>query len=144
MKGSTINKHSILLIHGLLQVSKPREYPELREALSNLLELKEGSSIPAGEDAEENPIIKRFNTAVVKAIPCMPLIAAGSGTVNDDNSVCLNTKSGHYKPTLEIMELAKSSFERITGGTVTIQEKVPKDELIKRYGNNFENYGGIC
>ena len=144
MKGSPINKHSILLIYGLLQVSKSSEYPELREAFLNLLKIREESGIPEGSNIEENTIVKQFNDKVAKAIPCMPLIAAGSGTVNDDNSICLNTKSGHYKPTFEIMELAKSSFERITGAVVTIQEKVPKEELIKRYGNTFERYGGIC
>jgi hypothetical protein len=144
IKGNPLNKHSILLIYGLLQVSKSSEYTELREALLTLLKIREELSIPEGANIEENPIVKQFNEKVAKAIPCMPLIAAGSGTVNDDNSICLNTKSGHYKPTLEIMELAKSSFERITGAVVTIQEKVPKEGLIKRYGNAFDKYSGIC
>ena len=144
MKGNVVNKHSILLIYGLLEASKPSEYSELREAFSKLITIKEEAGIPKGENIEANPIVIEFNNAALKAIPCMPLIAAGSGTVNDDNSVCLNTKSGHYRPTLEIMEIAKGSFERITGGTVTIQEKVPKDELMKLYGDKFEEYMGIC
>ena len=59
----------------------------------------------------------------------MPVLAAGSGTVNDDNSLCINDKSGNYKPTPQSMELAKLIFEQTTGLTIILSPKANKEDL---------------
>ncbi len=74
----------------------------------------------------------------------MPVISAGSGTINEDGSICINTKSGHYKPELENMNIAKEQFEKITMKPVHIMFKTDKSKLEEKYGDNAEDYSGIC
>jgi hypothetical protein len=70
----------------------------------------------------------------------MPVMAAGSGSINPDNSICINNKSGHYKPTEYSMLKAKEIFEANTGGAVVfIKEKEDKDVLKAKYGKNYKN-----
>jgi hypothetical protein len=42
------------------------------------------------------------------------------------------------------MELAKLVFEQNTGLTIIMTEKPDKEELIRKYGDDFKNYTGIC
>jgi hypothetical protein len=75
----------------------------------------------------------------------MPVMAAGSGSVNPDNSISINNKSGHYKPTEYSMSRAKEIFGANTGGAVVfIKEKEDKDVLKAKYGRDAENFSGIC
>jgi hypothetical protein len=74
----------------------------------------------------------------------MPVISAGSGTVNDDGSVCINTKSGHYKPSIASMDVAKELFMRITERNVFIIMKENKEALREKYGARYELFSGIC
>ena len=74
----------------------------------------------------------------------MPVVAAGSGSVNADNSVCINDKSGHYKPTEITMAKAKETFQLNTGAVIIVKEKEDKDVLKKKYGKDAKNYSGIC
>ena len=143
IKGSEINKHSVIFLHGLLEVTKPTEYPELRAAYNALLEVKSREPVPESEIEEIEQVLE-LNRSVNMYIPCTPVVAAGSGTVNDDNSICLNTKSGHYKPTLENINVAKEIFESVTKTPATIQMKVDKELLIKKYGERVKNFSGIC
>ena len=89
-------------------------------------------------------LINNIDTLVIRDIHCMPVLAAGSGTVNDDNSICINNKSGHYKPTNESMDIAKNIFITNTEANVYITEKVEKGLLKEKYGDDYENYSGIC
>ena len=151
INGGQINKHSVCMLIGLLDVTKiSNEYEELRDAVHNLHLFKlqyDPLVIENDENLKSNRtvLINRVNDLVTEQIRCMPVIAAGSGTVNDDNSICINNKSGHYKPTSDAMLLAKTVFEENTGETVIVTDKVDKKLLIKKYGKlEYENYTGIC
>lgn len=148
--GAKINKHSVCMIQGLLDVTKEAgEYAELREAFDNLIIFKNqnGSNMETFTPELKSECLMLMNavdTLIDRDIKCMPVIAAGSGSVNADNSICINNKSGHYKPTELSMLRAKEIFETNTGATVFIKEKEDKGLLKARYGENAENYSGIC
>jgi hypothetical protein len=148
--GAKINKHSVCMIQGLLDVTKADgEYPELREAFNNLNIFKNenGSNMESFTPELKSEclmLIDAIDQLIERNIKCMPVIAAGSGSVNPDNSICINNKSGHYKPTELSMSMAKEIFETNTGATVFIKEKEDKSVLKSRYGENAENYSGIC
>jgi hypothetical protein len=144
INGAPINKHSVCMLQGLLDVTrKTSEYPDLREAYNKVIELKSVHGIETSS-IEENEMVIYLNSIITRDIPCMPVISAGSGTVNDDGSVCINTKSGHYKPSLQSIEIAKTLFEEITGETIHVVDKISKDALKAKYGANYEQYSGIC
>jgi hypothetical protein len=148
--GAKINKHSVCMIQGLLDVTKEAgEYPELRTAFDNLIIFKNenGSNMESMTTELKNECLMLINVIdnlIENDIKCMPVIAAGSGSVNSDNSICINNKSGHYKPTQISMLKAKEVFEENTDAVVFIKEKEDKSILKARYGKNAENFSGIC
>lgn len=149
--GAKINKHSVCMIQGLLDVTKEaNEYQDLRTAFNNLEMFKNnnGSNMDSMTTELKNEckiLIDKLNQLIDKDIKCMPLIAAGSGSINIDNSICINNKSGHYKPTQSSMELAKEIFKINTGyDNVYVKEKEDKELLKNKYGENAENFSGIC
>lgn len=150
MDGAYINKHSVCMMHGLLDVTqKNEEYSELRTAFNNLMIFKNqnGSNMESMNMKTKNEclrLISIIDELIKRDINCMPVAAAGSGSVNDDNSICINNKSGHYKPTESSMLKAKEVFERNTGAITFIKEKEDKDVLHEKYGENAKNYSGIC
>jgi hypothetical protein len=148
--GAKINKHSVCMLEGLLDVTKDTdEYTELREAYNNLNIFKNdnGSNMESLSIELKNEcsvLMEAVDRFIKRDIDCMPVIAAGSGSINPDNSICINNKSGHYKPTDYSMAKAKEIFEEKTGATVFIKEKENKNLLQQKYGKNAENYSGIC
>jgi hypothetical protein len=148
--GAKINKHSVCMIQGLLDITKGAdEYHELREAFNNLIIFKNenGSNMEAMNIETKNECLNLINTIdelIERDIPCMPVRAAGSGSINTDNSICINNKSGHYKPTEFSMIKAKEIFEEKTRAVVFIKEKESKELLKAKYGKNAENFSGIC
>ena len=152
IQGGRINKHSVCMLVGLLDVTKQSgEYAQLREAVKELLLFKLHNEVLIVNSNEEltqqlHMLIERVNELVLRDINCMPVIAAGSGTINDDddNIICINDKSGHYKPTVETMEISQRIFREVTGAEVIVTEKVDKLILKEKYGEAYENYSGIC
>lgn len=150
INGGKINKHSVCMLLGLLNVTNEKnEYSDLRNAVRELLDFKMNFSpleIFSNPSLNEQlqMLINNIDTLVTRDIHCMPVLAAGSGTVNDDNSICINNKSGHYKPTTESMDVAKNIFITNTGASVYVTEKVEKELLKEKYGDDYENYSGIC
>jgi hypothetical protein len=149
--GAKINKHSVCMIQGLLHVTKDaEEYLELKKAVDNLQNFKNenGSNMETMSVETKQECINLINAVnqfIDRDITCMPVIAAGSGSVNKDNSICINNKSGHYKPTENSMSIAKTIFETVTeGANVFIKEKEDKDVLKLKYGKDAENFSGIC
>ena len=148
--GAHVNKHSVCMLKGLLDVTEiNNQYVDLREAYNNLIAFKKNNTYQDIMENEElktefTTLIDNLNLQINKDINCMPVLAAGSGTVNDDNSICINDKSGHYKPTPKSMELAKLVFEETTGLTIIVTPKANKEDLILKYGKNYKNYTGIC
>jgi hypothetical protein len=95
----------------------------------------------------------------------MKVVSAGSGTVFIQNDktrqhgekyvICLNTKSGHYKPSLKDVELAKRILLDIIHKVnctktreqfkVIVQYKPNKKTLKKMFGENIaETKVGLC
>ena len=151
INGGKINKHSVCMLIGLLDITIAKnEYQEIREAVEQIEHFKLANNpetvFATTELMNELTSLKsNLDNLVNRDIRCMPVLCAGSGTINDDNSICINNKSGHYKPTIESMELAKRVFEELTGGVQTIiTEKVDKEQLIEKYGETYEDYTGIC
>jgi hypothetical protein len=148
--GAHVNKHSVCMLKGLLDVTEQNnEYSDLRESYNNLIAFKKNNTyfdIIKNEELkiEFDTLIDNLNLQIKKDINCMPVLAAGSGTVNDDDSICINDKSGHYKPTPKSMELAKLVFEEATKSTVIVTTKANKEDLKLKYGKNYKNYTGIC
>jgi hypothetical protein len=138
------------MLKGLLDVTEQNnEYSDLRESYNNLIAFKKNNTyfdIIKNEELkiEFDTLIDNLNLQIKKDINCMPVLAAGSGTVNDDDSICINDKSGHYKPTPKSMELAKLVFEEATKSTVIVTTKANKEDLKLKYGKNYKNYTGIC
>lgn len=150
INGGQINKHSVCMLLGLLDITSIKnEYSELRNAVKDLLDFKMNHSpfdVLSNQTLNEQllKLIYNVDSVINNDIRCMPVSAAGSGTINDDNSICINNKSGHYKPTSQSMELAKHIFTQNTGAEVYVTEKVDKEDLQNKYGEDYENYTGIC
>jgi hypothetical protein len=148
--GAHINKHSVCMIQGLLDVTKDsNEYHELREAFNNLIIFKNqhGSNMGSMNIDIKNECIRLMSILdelIERDIKCMPVVSAGSGSVNADNSICINNKSGHYKPTQISMIKAKEAFELNTGAVIFVKEKEDKIVLHNKYGKDAKNYSGIC
>ena len=118
----------------------------MRQQFNEVMEFKSNNGIVS--NAESMPLIQDLNRIINRDIPCMPVISAGSGTVNDDDpdniTICINNKSGHYKPTAESMIIAQTKFTEITGIKTVAVEKADKELLKIKYGENYEYYSGIC
>jgi len=141
IRGARINKHSVCLLLGLLEVAE-NDYTEMKSVVADVMEMKDNGIIGIQDD---HPKLFALNALIKRDIPFMPVIVAGSGTYDDDNQrICINTKSGHYKPDIEKMEFAQNLFESITCERVIIQTKVDKKLLKAKYGDNYEEYSGIC
>ena len=150
INGGQINKHSVCMLMGLLDVTKDTtEYEDLRMQVKALINFKMDnnpfdifSNTLLREELEL--LIQNIDALIEENIPNMPVIAAGSGTVNDDDTICINNKSGHYKPNETSMEIARDMFMQKTGASVYITEKADKNLLREKYGDDYENYSGIC
>ncbi len=148
--GGRVNKHSVCMIEGLLKVTKnSNEYNELRNAYNNLVEFKKNYSYPEimknlELKSELDKLMNDVNVLIDRDIKCMPVIAAGSGTVNDDGSICINDKSGHYKPTELTMSIAGEVFREKTNLEVQITKKVDKKILKEKFKEGYEDFSGIC
>lgn len=147
--GAQTNKHSVCMLEGILDATKDTgEYDELRKTYNSLLDFKKNygdiSRIPNELKNECYGLIDKLSQLIERDIKCMPVIAAGSGSINGDNSICINNKSGHYKPTTDTMAIAKQIFEEITGSIVNVKEKEDKKLLLSKYKENYEDYTGIC
>ena len=149
ISGGKVNKHSACMLLGLLDATElANEYAELRYATNELLRFKKNvSPLDIAMNPSQADTLKRLiadvNQWVTHDIQCMPVAASGSGTVNLDGSLCINNKSGHYKPTSESMQIAKQVLEQM-GATVNVTEKASKDVLKSKYGDDYEQYTGIC
>jgi hypothetical protein len=138
------------MLIGLLDItSANNEYPELRKSVKDLIDFKlRYNPLEVFQNSVLNEqlllLIHNIDIIIERDIHCMPVSAAGSGTVNDDDSICINNKSGHYKPSPGSMKLAQDIFIAKTGATIHVTEKVEKELLREKYGEEFENYTGIC
>ena len=136
VKGNKANKHSICLLKGFLDLHK-EDYSKIRKIYHGLLQ----KNVTTGK---KRTLRRKMNEFVDHTIPCMPVLSAGSGTVNEDGSLCLNTKSGHYKPDKRDLKFAKGIFQEVAHIDIHIQLKTDKDLLKEKYGDKYKDYTGIC
>jgi len=147
--GSLITRHSVIYIDAIMELIKRENsaanYPRLVELYDYIIACKTSKKGLRG-----CPDIKRaqakFSTEFKKHFNCMEVLSAGSGTVFYDDSdavkitICLNTKSGHYRPTLKHVDLAKEVVETIVENTaflskyeiVVVSQYKPRKSTLKR------------
>ena len=171
--GSTITRHSVIYIDALARILTDLEndpactldakyYPYLttyRELVA-CKESKRGGVICKDRIRQ---LKYSLNSEINKHFECMKAVSAGSGTVfthktlkhGEKYGICLNTKSGHYKPSLKDVELAKRILLDIISKIncsktreqfkVIAQYKSNKKTLKKIFGENIaETKVGLC
>ena len=167
--GSLITRHSVIYIDAMMDLIKRRngttrenesKYDRLVELYDYIVACKTSKKGLAG-----CPDIKRaqakFSAEFKKHFNCMEVVSAGSGTVFYDSdaakvTICLNTKSGHYRPTLKHADLAKEVVEtmidnaRFSGRlseykiAVVAQYKPRKSTLKRVFGATNAHKLGMC
>jgi hypothetical protein len=171
--GSTLTRHSVIYIDALARILTDIEndpdctldakyYPYLT-TYRELVACKESKRGGVLCKDRINQLKSSLNSEIKKHFECMKVVSAGSGTVFVHNSlkhgekygICLNTKSGHYKPSLKDVELAKrilldiiskiSSSKTREQFKVIAQYKPNKKTLKKIFGENIaETKVGLC
>lgn len=148
--GSLITRHSVLYIDAMMELIKrdqdrEAKYTRLVELYDYIIACKTSK-----KGLQGCPDIKRaqakFSAEFKKHFNCMEVLSAGSGTVFYDDSdpvkitICLNTKSGHYRPTLKHVDLAKEVVETIVDNTAflsryeiaVVSQYKPRKSTLKR------------
>jgi len=160
--GSLVTRHSVIYIEAMMELIKRKQerdanYEKLMELYDYITACKTSKKGLAG-----CPDIKRaqtrFSAEFKKHFNCMEVLSAGSGTVFYDIAdskitICLNTKSGHYRPTLKHINLAKEVVETIVENArlsgrlgkydigVMSQYKPRKSTLKRVFGKNAHKLG---
>jgi hypothetical protein len=163
--GSLITRHSVIYIEAMMELIKRKQerdanYEKLMELYDYITACKTSKKGLAG-----CPDIKRaqtrFSAEFKKHFNCMEVLSAGSGTVFYDIAdskitICLNTKSGHYRPTLKHIDLAKEVVETIVKNArlsgrlgkydigVMSQYKPRKSTLKRVFGATNAHKLGMC
>ena len=164
--GSLVTRHSVIYIEAMMELihrdneSNPdevRKYDKLMELYDAIIACKTSK-----KGLDGCPDIKRtqakFSKEFKKHFNCMEVLSAGSGTVFYDLvhpkiTICLNTKSGHYRPTLKHIDLAKEVMEKIIENSrfsghlgrydiAVISQYKPRKSTLKRvFGKNAHKLG---
>lgn len=173
--GTLITRHSVIYIDAMMDLIKRNpgqrengplqrdsKYDKLTALYEHIIACKVSKKGLAG-----CPDIKRaqakFSAEFKKHFNCMEVVSAGSGTVFYDFrtplpqiTICLNTKSGHYRPTLKHADLAKEVVEtmidnaRFSGRlgeykiAVVAQYKPRKSTLKRVFGATNAYKLGMC
>jgi hypothetical protein len=140
---SKYNKHPMCIIYGVLELSDPSEFTELRNALQEVESYKGDKTI-----TEKSNSIINLNQVLADTFGCMEAISAGSGTILEDSTICINTKSGHFKPSLqdigpEIETLFYEKTGMVTKGRLAANEANIHAFVGNRANPSFE-YSGMC
>ena len=139
IQGNSRNKHTLCILKGVLEQTRGDPlFDELRTLYTKLVQKKHTGSLYTLYQLKQ-----RLQTLVQLYYPCMPVLVAGAGTVNEDGSICLNNKSGHYAPSIRRIHKAGTLFTEITGRAVHVQA-YDRAALRKRYSKDYKNEGSIC
>jgi hypothetical protein len=142
------NKHPLCLLYGILELSPKSFFPELRTAFDNIIKLKQQLQNGEIEVTEDNKYVLNFNKALFDALGCMEALSAGSGTILENGTICINNKSGHFKPSYPDLELAQAKFEQITGRVVNIRLQSERSKVVEELSNipgfSYYNFTGTC
>jgi len=143
-----VNKHPLCYLFGILEKTNADEYVELKKAFEKVKSLKESNAQGVNE---YSPDIIELNSQIFANLNCMKVKSAGSGTIMEDNTICINNKSGHFKAKLEDIDpYAKDMFNEKTGLNVIAVKAASKEQIMEFLNNNgidikFVNrYSGLC
>jgi hypothetical protein len=171
--GSSLTRHSVIYIDALAHILTEIEttegckldakYEPFLKTYWELVACKESKRGPADCNANRwlHHLKDSLNSEIGRHFECMKVVSAGSGTVfihnereRDKYVVCLNTKSGHYRPTLKDVEFAKGVFMQVVGGldplyqrqyNVIAQRKPSKKSLQRIFGEQIAKTKlGLC
>ena len=163
--GSLITRHSVIYIEAMMDLIKrdpgrDAKYDKLMELYDYIIACKTSK-----KGLQGCPDIKRaqakFSAEFKRHFNCMEVLSAGSGTVFYDSeankvTICLNTKSGHYRPTLKHIDLAKEVVETIVANArlsgrlgkyeiVVVAQYKPRKGTLKRvFGATNAHKLGMC
>lgn len=160
--GSLVTRHSVIYIEAMMELIKRKNsaanYPRLMELYDYIAACKTSKKGLAG-CPDIKRVQTRFSAEFKKHFKCMEVLSAGSGTVFYDDSdavnkitICLNTKSGHYRPTLKHIDLAKEVVETIVENTTflskydigVISQYKPRKSTLKRVLGKNAHKLGMC
>jgi hypothetical protein len=160
--GSLITRHSVIYIEAMMELIKrdpgrDAKYDHLIELYDYIVACKTSK-----KGLQGCPDIKRaqakFSAVFKRHFNCMEVLSAGSGTVfynagDPRITICLNTKSGHYRPTLKHVDLAKEVVETIVANApflsrydiAVISQYKPRKGTLKRvFGATNAHKLGMC
>lgn len=164
--GSGINRHSVIFINAIAYILSTRglgnypnsKYYRFMKAYNDIISCKDSKK---GYVSCKDKILRLkniLNQEIKKHFKCMQVVSAGSGTIFETNdghyNICLNTKSGHYKPSLKDIDFAKSLLKDIIEKMdckslrdkikVSSQYKSSRQTIRKVFGDHAESKIGIC
>ena len=136
---SKTNKHPLCLIFGIMEKTPFYELKKMK------------NTDPSTPITETAPEIIEFNSQVFANLGCMKALSAGSGTINNDGTICINNKSGHFKAILDdIKPLAENIFLEKTGLFTKAQIAPSKEEVWSFLDSrsidrkHLNRYTGLC
>ncbi len=143
-----VNKHPLCYLFGIIEKSREDEYIMLKKAFDVVRHMKEENI----QDVNEySPEIIELNSQIFANLSCMKVKSAGSGTMIDQNTLCINNKSGHFKAKFEDIEpYARHMFEEKTGLHVVTMKAATKDQIFEFLDNNgldrklVNRLSGLC
>jgi hypothetical protein len=162
--GAAINRHSVIYIHAIASILSSRgigtepdsKYYTFLKAYNDIIACKDSKR---GYTTCSEQLKRTLNREIKKNFECMRVVSAGSGTVFETRDgdgvtnyeICLNTKSGHYRPSLKDVDFAKSLLENIiqkmdVRGRIKVSSryKSSKQTIRKVFGDRAESKVGIC
>jgi len=146
------NKHPLCIIYGIKEIAPEILTPGFNSSFDKIMILKDklnNDVISIDVIDENNEIITEFNAQLFANFQCMKAISAGSGTILEDGSLCINNKSGHFRPAYADLEIASHMFAEITGMPVSIRLAADKSLVESELGRTiqgfkYDNYSGTC
>jgi hypothetical protein len=143
-----VNKHPLCYLFGIIEKTGPDEYLELKKAFYDVKLLKDNKTPNINE---YTPEIIELNSQIFANLGCMKVKSAGSGTVLNDNIICINNKSGHFKAKFsDIDPYAKDLFAEKTGLSVQSVPAASTEQItnfldINHIDRKLANrYSGLC
>jgi len=164
--GTRLTRHSAIYIQAMVDLiqksdaTSNNQYARLLEVYNDIMMYKTSKRGPAASP-ELDALLRSFNALIKMHFECMRVISSGSGTVfsgtpttESKTIVCLNTKSGHYRPPLNNIAVARKIFKSVLQLSllsthhndidVIVQRKRRDGSLRESFGKYAEMYIGTC
>lgn len=158
--GTRITRHSAIYIQAMIDLIQKsdmagdNQYTRLLEVYNDIMMHKTSKRRNNTTSPALDALLHAFNALIKKHFECMRVISSGSGTVfsgtpDSKTVVCLNTKSGHYRPPLDNIAVARKIFKSVLPLSkpdigVIVQRKQRDGSLRESFGKYAEMYIGTC